>query len=200
MFALSDVAFPEPEYTGTGEASRYGKVPLGAWEPGKAPFEGMVFVRPGIAFPLSATEDQLKEIKARGISKSALLENVGPIVEMMQQEHLVGQEGAELEFSRRIFGGMKMCTTKRGKGALATYQKTERYGSWYEQELGVRLAARPKRMARVPGEDGMLLPWPSKPESLAYGSTRVSEEARALQELQDVLSEQPDLDAADFRE
>ncbi len=200
IFALRDVPFPEPEDTGTASAVAHGKVPLGAWEPGKAPYDGMVFVRPGIAFPLNATKEQLKEIKARGISKSVLLENVGPIVDLMSsQRELVG-EGGELEFRRRIFGGMKMCTSKRGVGAMATYHRGETYGTWYEQEISVRLAAQPKRLARLPGEDGMLLPWQEKPESLAYGSTRVSEEARALQELQDELSEQPDLDAADFRE
>jgi hypothetical protein len=200
IFALRDVAFPEPEDTGTAAAVAHGKVPLGAWEPGKAPYDGMVFVRPGIAFPLNATKEQLKEIKARGISKSVLLENVGPIVDLMSsQRELVG-EGGELEFRRRIFGGMKMCTSKRGVGALATYHRGETYGTWYEQEISVRLAAQPKRLARLPGEDGMLLPWQEKPESLAYGSTRVSEEARALQELQDVLSEQPDLDAAEYLE
>jgi len=217
VFAMRDVELAEPENTGTGEAMKLaGKPPLGGWEPGKAPYSGMCFVRPGIAFPLHATEEQLKEIKARGISKQVLLENVDAVVELMRSQEVVGGRGGELKLSRRIFGGMKMCTNKRGKPAEYVLSNDDeggqsRYGCWYEQEIRIGIGARPKRFARLPGEEGMLLPWPDPPvsasaqkielargaESLAYGATKVSEEARALQDLQDMLAESPNLDVFD---
>lgn len=198
IFALRDIELAAPEWTGTDGAKEFKKPPLGAWEAGKHVYNGMVFVRPGIAFPLHATEEQMKEIKARGISKSVLLENVPAVIELMNSQKKVGEGGASLQLERRIFAGMKMCTSKAGKPV--EYNVSPLYGRWHTQPIKVKLEAQPKRFCRLPGEEGMLLPWPSKPPSRAYGETRESAEAVALQELQDLLLEQPDLDSADFRE
>lgn len=218
VFATRDVPLEEPENTGTEEARTIldskgeGKLPLGAWEAAKPYDKGMVFLRPGIAFPLEATARQIKEIKARGVSKRVLLEHTGDVIQALSSQREIGTSVPEvLEFSRRIFGGMKMCTTKSRAGGTDVYRVQRPryregkivggYGCWYEQEIRLKIGARPKRFARLPGEDGMLLPWPDKEEagpSRAYGDAKKSAEALALEELQDVLLEQPDLDAGDW--
>lgn len=203
VFALRDIPLPEPEGTDTHGAAEWKKPPLGAWESAETPYNGMVIVRPGIAFPLNATEQQLKEIKARGISKSVLLEHTAAVVELMSAQKTIRHRGdgpaALLSFKRRIFGGMKMSVSRAGRPF--EYKVSPLYGTWYDQQLNVKLAAQPKRFLRLPGEEGMLLPWPRKPESFPYDHKKRSAEAKALEEQQDLILEQPDLDMpADYGE
>lgn len=207
VFSLSDVPLDDPEPTNTETAAQYGKPPLGAWEAGKSVWDGIVIVRPGIAFPLNATKKQLKEIKARGISKSVLLDHTDRVIDLMSQQKKLGpkhESACSLTFTRRLFAGMKSCVHVSGKPKI--YKTTPRYGQWYEEEITIKLSAQPKRFFRVPSEEGHLMPWrevetktfPRGGESWPYDPTKKSAEARALEEIQDVILDQPNLDMAEF--
>lgn len=58
---------PTPKETGTTHTGK----PLGGWERKPAP-RGIFFARPGIYFPMLPTDDDLGDVKARGLGKDTL--------------------------------------------------------------------------------------------------------------------------------
>lgn len=84
VLATERLRLPGPIETGTGSTPDRdsGKLkPLGGWEIKSLP-SGVFLCRPGIYFPLDLqSADQLKELRARGISRSVLVEHADRIIE-----------------------------------------------------------------------------------------------------------------------
>lgn len=79
VLATERLCLPKPEDTGTwslpDENGRPVRKPLGGWEvTDDADATQQFLARPGIYWPLRPTEEDLRKIKARGISKSVLAE------------------------------------------------------------------------------------------------------------------------------
>lgn len=84
ILARERLSLPLPEDTGTwelpDEKGKTVKKPLGGWEVTKdEDAKAMFLARPGIYWPLRGTPDELRTIKARGISRSVLAERAAHI-------------------------------------------------------------------------------------------------------------------------
>lgn len=73
---------PRPRDTGTwvtiNDKGVDTKKPLGGWEEKEVP-QGVFVARPGIYFPRNPTEEQLKEVRGRGVGKGVVLKYWGEI-------------------------------------------------------------------------------------------------------------------------
>lgn len=230
LFATSRPELPKPINTHThveaqrraGVAEKNLKPALGDWEEGEPFHKGMVFVRPGIAFPYQATEEQKKRVKARGIAKGVMLKEAERITQFLLDRDTVLDETAKLDFlARRVFGGMKMTTSRRvarkNEEGTEPDDKAPRgyvyraagpryeldrdgeeklvggYACWYEQPIQLSVAPKPKRYGRLPGEAGQLLAWPRMPyPSVAYRDAKRSKEVEGMDAQRAMLDEQPD--------
>lgn len=71
LYTRERIVCPKPIETGTGELIHGKSKPLGGWEE-KLMSKGVFCARPGIYFPLHPTEEELKEVRARGIGKGVV--------------------------------------------------------------------------------------------------------------------------------
>lgn len=173
---------PLPVDTGTADLPK----PLGGWEEKR--FDAGVFaVRPGIYFPLSPTEDELKEVRARGLGKKVLYEQWPRIVAAWEnREDKVTVGGIE-----RFIGAK----TGISYGKKSGYTRSKYYGEWVKHPIQVTFNPAPKREAAL--ADGRLAPWGRLGESVPYNRALLSPEKLALQLAELIAEEQPN---ADFTE
>jgi len=194
MFATDGVwsrcplSLPQPLDTGTGDCLKDGKpIPLGGWE--EKIFESGVFaVRPGIYFPLSPTEEQLKEVRARGLGKKVLYAQWKNIVGAWDR----GERKLNVAGIERFIGAKTGTSYSESKG----YSRSKFYGEWISWPVSVSFHPEPKRQAIL--TDGRLQPWESKPESVPYDRALVSPDKLMLQLAQIIAEEQPNADFADL--
>jgi hypothetical protein len=180
---------PKPRDTDTWDciSAKTGQpIPLGGWETKEFP-KGVFCVRPGIYFPMDPTEEQIKEVRARGIGKKALLERWRQIVEAWEK----GQAKVELGGLDRFIGA-KSAIRMSGEG----YSRSSDYGEWIEHEIKVGFHPAPKRERVLPGR--RLAPWQhfdwlSEP----YEPATKSPEAVAMELAEMIANEQPDCDFLD---
>lgn len=194
---------PTPRDTGTKEtADRFGKLPLGAWEPNHVP-DGLMLIRPGIAFPLSGkcnhgkvreTCDKCEsETKARGVGK-ALMTRLKNDVMAHWEEY--GPKTYTVE--RPIFFGMKSSTSVIGD----EYRRSKNYGRWGTQPMKVSFTPEPKRPNHFNGN--RLSTWAfdesvkSQPYLPLLGMKGIpSKEAQAMIQQKILEQEQPDYEDPD---
>ena len=209
ILSLEDLTLPVPRDTGTAVAAgKAGKVALGAWE-SKDLDEGIMLIRPGIAFPLNAEIEA--EVKARGIGKAVLASHRAQVLEQWEKH-----PGRTYKLSRDMFFGMKSATD--GPTASKGYaSRRANYGSWAKQPTTVSYSPFPKRPRRGQGDGVALRTWAFGPEvtSAPYerlltveakekiraerrGMVNGSADGDAEKRWETLLGEQPDRDEDDM--
>jgi hypothetical protein len=187
IVSLSKLKRPTPINTGTFDvAKQYGKEPLGAWEE-KQIKEGIMLIRPGIAFPLKG---EVKDTKARGIGKAVLTKHRQMVLDSWEAN---GPKALTLEST--IFRGMKSSTSYSVAEGI---KRAAEYGQWVPRVQTVSYTPEPKRPFSL-GNDGKLDTWALGKECKSAPYARIlgayeepNMEIAALKELQLMLSEQPD--------
>ena len=179
----------KPRDTGTWDciSAKSGRpIPLGGWEQ-KTFAAGVFCVRPGIYFPMNPTEDDLKEVRARGIGKKALLDRWQKVIAAWER----GSTEVRLGGLDR-FVGAKSAIHQSGDG----YSRSADYGEWIRHQISVKFHPAPKRERVLPGR--RLAPWQhfdwlSEP----YKPATKSPEAVAMELAEMIANEQPDCDFLD---
>lgn len=187
IVSLAPLKRPIPIDTGTFEvAKQYGKEALGAWEEKVIP-QGIMLIRPGIAFPLVG---EVKDTKARGIGKAVLTKHRQMVLDSWEA---YGPKALSLEST--IFRGMKSSTSYTAREGI---KRAAEYGQWVPRVQTVSYMPEPKRPFSLDYE-GWLNTWAlrkyeSAPYARILGSYEQPENAElaALKELQIMLAEQPD--------
>ncbi len=195
-------SIPEPRDTGTSHTGK----PLGGWE--TTPVGRGVFIaRPGIYFPLSPSEKDLKAVKGRGVGKGTILEHWQKIIDTWNANGIFLPNG-ELNkvhvanVSR--FCGAKTSISKSAKGYKRADGDHEgkaepAYGQWVERVVKMGFQPMPKRSGV--NRDGQTLTIRKMPldlESCPYDKAMMSDEALELKIGQQELEEQPDIDLAEY--
>lgn len=145
LFATRELTLPEPRDTGTREAAALvGKLPLGAWET-KVLEDGMMSIRPGIAFPLNSAIEA--EVKARGIGKAILSSFRAEVLEKWEKE-----PGKTFHVTKSLFHGLRSATAPGTKSRPWAVRR-DNYGKWSDVKQQVNYDPFPKR-PRQPFKDG----------------------------------------------
>jgi hypothetical protein len=143
IFTKEKLELSAPKDTGTSATGK----PLGGWE--EKIFDRGIFVaRPGVYFPLSPTEAELKTVRGRGVGKAVVLSCWQSIVDAW---HRVGI-GGSFEVTRVVrFCGAKSSITRFGPKPYYRYRRAAgetssvRYGSWIERDVQMSFHPMPKR-------------------------------------------------------
>ncbi len=210
---------PIPRETGTGglfpcgckgDCAHKNKLvskPLGGWED-KVLKDGIFLARPGIYFPLNPGEDDIKDIKGRGLGKGIILANWEMIVDhwntygaakhkTLVDGKMVMREGIEITSVPR-FCGAKTSISRSRKGYKRANHKDgikPAYGQWVQRKIEMSFNPLPKRSGIA--RDGVSLimqEYPKELHSMPYKKAMKSPEARELIALQQMTLEQPDPD------
>jgi len=157
---------------------------LGEWEektPEKSGTEhGIFLVRPGIYFPLG--DKRPKDLRARGIAKSALLDALARIVRAQE----AGKRSVVIRGMQRFIGA-KSALHLHKDGSVA---RSEGFGEWLPHSVDLTFNPHPKRVRAV---NGRLLTWAFLDfESEPYETVKTSPDAAALGRLDEINGEQPD--------
>lgn len=152
----SRIAAPAPRDTGTsvlldGTANSPSKL-LGAWDC-KTEDRPVFFARPGIFFPLNATEGDLESVRARGIGRKNLLSAGSRLVDAWRRGQL---EDIDLGTIRRFCGAKT--STQAPTLQREAYARAETYGQWVDRPVVASLNPLPKREPDVErrGDYGVL--------------------------------------------
>lgn len=126
------VTAPNPRDTGTFQCEK----PLGGWEHGLFP-HGVFMARPGIYFPLQATDEQYKKAKARGIGTKDLWKYREEI-----RLHYKKYPRIQFQFKK----GMLQARFIGMKGGISiTQNRSDDYGKWVLPERILSFNPMPKR-------------------------------------------------------
>lgn len=196
LYSLEDVKGPAPRFTGTEETGK----PLGGWETEHYP-EGMFFARPGIYFPLDASEDKLKKIRGRGLGKKTVFEHKDRIIREYEK---FGIDHSVVIGNVSRFCGAKTSISRSGRPGSYTYKRAyalpgmnkRSYGQWIGQRIEMSFNQMPKRVGLNP--DGVSLKprvvnTPSEPYGKSLGREMIRLMAMKMQ-----ADEQPDATYTDF--
>jgi hypothetical protein len=195
---------PRPRDTGTFDAkdSKDGKYkPLGAWE-GKTISKGMFLARPGVYFPLNPTEDELKEVRARGVGKAFVLKHWRLIVNEWRKNGINGV--ARLPNLSRFCGAktsIHYAATRNvySRSSGNTLRGEPSYGQWIQRPVELTFNPMPKRLKLGPdGRSLKMRAFPSTLESMPYTKAIRSQDARDLEQAVIEVLEQPDADFTDY--
>lgn len=210
VYTKEDIACPIPLNTGTweleNEKGKIAKKPMGGWET-KTCEKGMFFLRPGIYFPLNPTEDEIKEVRGRGVGKRMLLQHWKLIVDGW----IDGSRIVSLPALRRFHGAKSSISY----GEKSGYTRSPLYGQWTERPVELLFDAMPKRI----DFDVEIGPIDDRPElinlvlrehsnlhyhvsgfSAPYDKSVQSQEAQALIAFKDMIEEGDDLDMHEYLE
>ena len=202
VWSLEELSFPAPADTGTNDLVKPSgaNAALGAWESKSFP-NGVFCVRPGIYFPLSPTEEDLKDVRARGLGKKSLYERYQRVLDAWD----AGQTKIELGGIDR-FVGAKTGIHRSGEPGKWEYKRSDDYGEWIKWSTNVSFDPRPKRSQR----DGQRLrPWfmddisdkfaPNiDEESTPYDRALKGPEAKLMELAELIAEEQPDADWTEY--
>lgn len=188
------------------------KKPLGGWEY-KAEKRGMFLARPGVYFPLDPSEKDLRVLRGRGIGRRALLDHWPQIVEAWEQRkpgvwptvslsNISRFCGAKTSSHRVLRGGEWVYRVARGnhlpheitvKGKKEIHPGKPHYGEWIERKVEMSFDPLPKRIG-MPDGSLALRDLPPEIMSAPYDRAVLSEEAKELMALAEMLTEQPHAD------
>lgn len=175
---------PRPLRTGTEMLPK----PLGVWVKKEFP-QGVFAVRPGIYFPLNPSEEQMKEVRARGLGKRVLYEQWPLIVDAYNR----GLESVEVGRMSR-FIGMKTALSKSEAGI----NRSPDYGEWIPHSIRVQFNPAPKRERVL--KDCRLACWEKFDwESEPYDAALKTPEAEMIRLAELIAEEQPDADFSDLQ-
>lgn len=190
--SIRPIALPTPIDTGTAEAttiSKGKKGPLGAWETKPYP-KGMFFARPGIYFPLDPGPEDMVKVRARGLGRKVLYDNLDKVIDGWSR----GDEVVKLPSVGRFVGAKSGMHLRKGQ-----WVRSDDYGQWIMHPSKVSFDPLPKRRRHLPG--GRLECWPraTRP-SVPYKKALVTDEIKRLRLAQVVAEEQPqgDYSTGDF--
>lgn len=176
VFSTQPIQTASPIDTGTSHATK----PLGDWD-NKTYERGLFVMRPGIYFPLEPTDEQLKDVKARGLGKAVLY---------TQWKRMVDAWEAKQQ-SITITGINRFCGAK--SSISVAHNRSENYGEWVPFSIDVDFNPHPKRECILP--DNRLKLWDFfNWESEPYQAALESPDAKALKEFERIAEEQPDAD------
>ena len=192
IYTRENIVSPKPIDTDTGFTGK----PLGGWET-KPCAKGMFVARPGIYFPLSPTDEELADVRGRGVGKAVVLENWNLIVKAWEQG---GINGLARVPNVRRFCGAKTSISKSAHGYKRAFGEDDgpSYGQWVEREVFLGFTPMPKRDSLH--EDGLTLTlrkFPTTLESMPYDRALKSRDANELAAAAQELLEQPDGDYED---
>jgi hypothetical protein len=215
---LDKIQIPQPRNTGTFDAlndrGEPADKPLGGWE-AKVVDKGVFFVRPGIYFPLDPTEEELKDVRARGIGRGAMHKSWRLMVDGWAK----GLDTVQIPSDAKRFVGAKNAISvrqswlehpfskKKSMRILdgTEYNRSESYGQWEPREIELTFDPRPKREQKVRMMKGVGRLYVKRMKkgamSKPYKAAELSEEAIALKKMQEEALEQPDgCNLTDFSE
>lgn len=192
VYSLERLITPIPCDTGTSDIgemknAQWIKKELGGWET-KVINKGVFAARPGVYFPLNPTDDELKEVRARGVGKGLMLDQWPSVVAAYESGPVQCQQcdnpgwHAHLSKVPRFIGAITGTHLAQGKAV-----RGDTYGQWVDREIMLSLNPAPKRslvdgrleLRRFPGL-----------ESVPYENA-LSEEATELKLTETEESEQP---------
>jgi hypothetical protein len=193
MFATDGVQsrcplhFPAPRDTGTFGVDK----PLGGWE-AKELDRGVFAVRPGIYFPLEPTDDDIKEVRARGLGKKVLYSRWSEIADCWEDPKK-RHEGLEVKGQIR-FVGAKSAIYQTPSGEV---KRSDNYGEWVPYDIRVTFHPAPKRWKVL--DDNRMVPftyfdW----ESVPYDAAMTSPEMAMMNLASMIAEEQPDVSFGDM--
>jgi hypothetical protein len=185
------------------------KKPLGGWEE-KTYVNGLFFMRPGIYFPLTGTEKEMLETRARGIGKATMRESIRRMVDAWNSfgtsdavcnkldcklvdpdtKKNKGRNLHHVHLPNIVrFHGAKTCLTKGVKSGIIT--RSPLYGQWRSREIVLRFDPLPKRDQVL--DDRCTLPLRHMEDGMSaiYKKSLLSEEARQAKLQQQESEEQP---------
>lgn len=213
IYTRENIAPPFPRETGTGqgfwnpEKKRLDSKPLGGWE-GKTVDKGMFLARPGVYFPLDPTDEEIKEVRARGIGKGVLLEHWRLIVDAWAKDGIAGT--ARIPSVTRFCGAKTSihysATRDRYTRAKGGWNKKEgrwmpHYGQWIERPIQLSFHPMPKRDSVNPdGRTLSLRVFPKDLVSVPYNKALRSKESIELEAAYNEALEQPDAELSDYEE
>jgi hypothetical protein len=181
MWSTEKLTLPKPRDTGTSDLPK----PLGGWEEKDFP-RGVFCVRPGIYFPLEPTDQELENVRARGLGRRVVYEQWRKIVDAFERN----EPEVKLGGVQRFVGAKTGFTIKDGVPV-----RRASYGEWILQEIKCGFSARPKRIRRA---GDRLVPWPYvEVDSVPYDRA-VSDDAADLSIAETIAQEQPNADFAEF--
>jgi hypothetical protein len=211
IYTRENLITPRPEDTDTWELpddkGKIAKKPMGGWET-KVVDKGMFFLRPGIYFPLNPTEDEIKEVRGRGVGKRMLLTHWKLIVD----DWLSGSRVVKLPNLRRFHGAKSSISYGPNSG----YTRSPLYGQWTERPVELVFDAMPKRIDfdtkygpidvrpelinLALRETSNLRAFDETGHSAPYDKSVKSQEAKALIAFKEMQEEQDDLDMYEMLE
>ena len=152
VWSTESLPIEKPNDTGTFGAAK----PLGGWEHKLVP-GGMFAARPGVYFPLNATIEQLKDIRARGLGKATMLEQCEGMIDAWKRG----------EPSYTVEGGVQFISARHGLGKHASgYTRSASYGEWLPHPIKLSFDPAPKRVMGDGQRLALLEDWPH--ESVPY--------------------------------
>jgi hypothetical protein len=202
IFTKEKIDTPKPRDTKTFDTvfdkskKEWVSKPLGGWEEKKT--EGGVFLaRPGIYFPLEASEADIKSIKARGIGRGVLLDNREKIVEAFEKDH--GRGIFRIAEVTR-FKGAKTSIHRRGQAPRFEYTRGDYYGQWIPAPIDMTFNPLPKRERILDDLNLEVRTMAADIVSLEYKRALLSQDAKRLKQAFLEMLEQPDCDEVDYND
>jgi hypothetical protein len=216
MYTREEIKPPLPSNTDTfdavNERGELAMKPLGGWEKKIIP-KGVFFARPGIYFPLSPTEEELKSVRARGIGRAAMFESWQRMIDGWENNQEIIDLGkskckacngkgcrycqgtGQVDVITR-FHGAKSCISVRNVGTKEEeYRRSPSYGQWEPRPIQMSLNPLPKRegIKRV-GDYGILgiRTAPLDVMSQPYSNSMISPETIKMLFAEQEAIEQPD--------
>lgn len=190
ILATEKLNLPMPIETGTNEPyldpdkKVIQQKPLGGWEIESQP-KGVMLCRPGIYFPLSPTEEDLKKVRARGIHRGTLLKHAERIIYHFEKH------GPNKEYDAGTVTRFLGAKQGIGIGAGGEIVKRKHFGEWVQWPVKVSFNPTPKRKRINPGNS--LACWNRMAgESKMYDKGVIGSEGKAMKELQELLEDSGD--------
>lgn len=186
-----NLEMPRPKDTGTWEmvgpkGEKITDKPLGGWEK-KQTSKGLFLARPGIYFPLNPTEEEIKQVRGRGVGRGTIYKHWSDIVTAFAK----GEPGIRVKELQRFIGAKTAIS--RSMKEPYRYKRSDRYGQWISRPVDMSFDPMPKRASVIHGNMLELRSFPGQ-ESVPYdrGLHGNNEEALALKAAYEESLEQPD--------
>lgn len=184
IYSREKIECPKPRDTDT--ATTHNK-PLGGWERKVVP-KGMFAARPGIYFPTDPTDDELKQVRARGVGRSVMLAAWRDVVAAWRQ----GRPSVKLSDVTRFHGVKSSISRSSEPGTQKPmYCRADRYGQWRTRPIELTFDPRPKRQKVRPDGTLEIRRIPQGLKSVPYRKGLVSPEALLMQLAVQESMEQP---------
>lgn len=197
IFTREKLLAPLPRETGTGVIIHGASKPLGGWEE-KTYSKGMFFARPGIYFPLNPSQEDIKDIRGRGVGKGVVLENWQRIVDAWDTDRL---KGIARVANVTRFCGAKTSISHSSKGyrrATARGGTAPSYGQWITRKVEMGFYPMPKREEMNPDGSLKLRRFRKTLESIPYSRAMISKETEEMRIAEIEAEEQPDADLTEY--